>query len=375
MICPKCKTKGKLKEKYCGKCGTKLQFVWPKLSAKVKWAVGSFVGVLLVAVALICIGDYFTSPAYIAKKYFASVIHNDIHEIYESMGVTDSTFVSEQLLQEKLEVFENVDTYKVVKVEENGREARVLFEYYLENDAKTYQAYVELYRNHAKKWLIYPKWKVNSASLAENIVFEVPAGSTVTVDDLALDDFQNVEQSTTSYDVYQVSKMIAGTYQVKVTLPIGTVVEKKVTIEDAKRFTVGDFTLSSENQNAIESAALQMLQVLYDGAVQNQTFDAIQENLPAMKSSAQIGKRYRTLKSSLQNQTVSLTKVSVASVEVISAYYNRNGEFTTTIEMIHHDTYTYEQNGEVLTGEKNDRTSRLTMIWSDTLQLIDLEWK
>ncbi len=375
MICPKCKTKAKWKDKYCETCGAKLQLALPKLEKKTKQILMVVFGVLILITGIYWIGDYFTSPSIIAKRYFEKIIHNDISGIYKEIHMKDSTFVSETILQEKMDTFESVDTYRVISSKTDGREATVIIEYYLDNDPKAYQVYVSLYRNYGKKWIIYPNWKIDSAILAENVVFEVPTGSKITVDDVALDAFQNLEKSDDAYTIYQIPKMIAGVYQVKVTLPIGTEINKKVKIEDSKRFTVGDLELSLENRATIETAALQTLQTLYDGATQNQAFDTMQENLPAIKSPAQIGKRYRTLKSSLQNQSVTFTNVRIASVEVIDAYYSQNGKFTTTIEMIHHDTYTYEKNGEVITNEKTDRTSKVTMIWDETLQILDLEWK
>lgn len=375
MICPKCHMKGKIKDRYCEKCGLKLQFEMPKISKKMKLVLLTVISILVVFVSIFFIGYYLTSPSYVAKKYFESVIQNDIHTIYEKIGGIDSTFVSEKILQEKVDIFEHVDTYHISSIEENGRTARVLITYYLENDSKTYQVSVDLYRNHAKKWLIYPNWKVDSAYIAKNVVFEVPTNSKVTVDGKKLTDFQNIEQSTDAYDVYQIPKMIAGTYTVQVTLPIGTIIDQKIEMEDAKRITVGDFELSDETREKIETTALQNLQILYDGAIQNQTYDMIQDKLVSTKSHAQIGKRYRTFKSSIQGQNVTFTNVKIASVEVTSAYYNRNGKFTTTLEIVHHDSYTYDKNGEIITAEKTDRTSKITIVWTDDLQIVDLEWK
>lgn len=375
LICTNCKTKNKIRDKYCENCGEKLQWVFPKISKKVKIIVGVILVVLLIGCSGYWIGNYFTSPAYLAKQYFKCVTNNDVSKIYQYMNVNDSTFVSEKLLQEKVELLESVDTYRVIDVEEKGREATVLLEYYLENDSKTYHAYVNLYRNHGKKWLFYPNWKIDSAKLAENIVFQIPTGATITVDEIDLTPFQNIEQSKNGYDIYQISKMIAGTYQVKVTLPIGTVIEKKLTIEDGEQFTVGEFELSNETQEQMENAILQSLQTFYTGATQNQSFDTIRESLPSMKISAQIQKRYRNLKSSLQSEDVTFTQIKVTSVELLSTYYNKNGKLTTTIEIVHDDSYTYERNGEMVSREKTDRTSKVTMIWNDDLQIVDLEWK
>ena len=201
MICPKCQTKGKIKDRYCEKCGTKLQLELPTISKKSITIIFSILLVLGGLLIAYFIGDYYTSPSYIATQYFKSVIHNDVHSIYQTIGVNDSKFVSEKLLQQKIAIFENVDTYYIISTERKGREAVVTFEYYLENDSKTYQASVHLYKNHAKKFGLYGSWKVDSASLAENILFEMPAGSKITIDEVDLTEFQNLEQSDKSYDI------------------------------------------------------------------------------------------------------------------------------------------------------------------------------
>lgn len=343
MKCEKCNHIQKKGEKYCENCGIKFgayKRMEPILSKKAQ------IGILATVIAFLLffcgyqIGNYMTSPSWIARNYFEKVVNNDISAIYKLVGENDSTFYNQNLLKEKMELFETVDSYQILAVDIQGREALVTFEYYLENDSKAYYANVKLYRNSKKKWLFYDNWNVESGKVVENITIEAPKNASVTIDGIDIKEFKNSEKSTDTIDVYQIETMVAGTYEVQIKMNHDITATENIEVTDHATYTLGDVTLPDTVKEELENKTLELVRTLYTGATLNQTFESIQSSLHDVSDLDMIEDRYIALKRSIQNGLIQYQTIDISRISLQLATY-QDGKWVITMTMTHHDSGTY----------------------------------
>lgn len=356
MYCKKCNKYGKFKDAYCSECGEKLtkkeiKFEISKKAKNTIIAILVFLAIIFISFNLL---EYFTSPRYKAEKYFNAIVNNDIDKIYSYLEEYDSNFISKKILNEKIDLFENVDYYEIINIEETENEALVEFEYVI--SGKTQTAYVLLTKTYNKYG--FNNWKINSAKLIENINIKVPTGSVVTIDEQEITSYLK-EDNNEYYDIYEIPYMISGEYKIKTVLNDITV-EDKINVEDNKTYFVSNIELEKELKNTLENIALEKINYVYSNAIKNISFDEIKSNL-----NENMERIYKVLKRSFSANYIKINEVLLKDIEITNATYDREGNLQISFETDYNINYTYTQN-DVETTANNESVSNMVLTFKHT---------
>ena len=348
MICKNCNKKGKIGDIYCDDCGSKLEKETIHLSEKAIRNITIILITLLFLCTILKIITYMMSPSYIATKYFKAITENDTTKIYSYIEKNESDFVNEDILKEKMNLFENVDQYKIINTSENNNEAIVEFEYVIDNEVKT--AYVKL--NKTKNG-IFDIWNVESGKIIENISIKVPKNSDITVDGK---DIKKYLKTGTNeyYDYYEIPYMIAGKYTIKTTNNDITV-EDEIELESNHTYTVGKIELNNELADNLEKQTVETLNYLYTNAIQNKNYDEIKENLNNKLENA-----YKSLRRTINQSNIKVNGMNIDDIQLDKATYDEEGNLEVTLVVDYMINYTYKVNGEEKTAS-NNATSKTTV--------------
>lgn len=362
MYCSKCNKKGKIGDIYCSECGEKLKKQTIHISEKSRNVIITLLAVLLILFISFKTLECIYSPKTVATKYFEAVINNNTDKIYSYLDEYDSDFVSLDILKEKITLFENVEDYKIVNVEQINNESIVEFQYIISGTTKT--AYVLLTKDNNN--FIFDNWKVDSSKLVENITIKVPKTSTITIDDKDISSY--LKDDDEYYDIYEIPYMINGTYTLKTTLNDITV-EDEIEVEDNKTYYVNNIELDETLKTTLEDLSVDKLNYIYSNAIAGTNFDDIKTNL-----SDNIEKEYKSLKRSFSNSNIRVNQVLITDIEESNATYDSQGNLQVTFVTDYSINYTYTANGTDTTNS-NDSTSKVTLTFkynNGTYELLDI---
>lgn len=321
MYCKKCQKYGKLGDRYCEDCGTKLEknMMPMKLSKKTISIIVGFLVIIILFLGLYGIGLKWSSPSYIAEKYFKAVSKNDIDAIYSYLDREDNTFFSKELLKEKTNTIQ-ADDYQIISVQEVGEYATVLFEYTDYNRLK--YATVLLKRN-GRKWLLFDNWEVDSAKVAENIEIKVLKGSNFTIDDKRVDSYK-VSTDDKYYDTYRIPLMVAGTYQIKADLSNGLSIDKEVEISSNETYVLSYIDLEETKKKELESKAIKTINQLYSSAVSKKAYQQIENSF-----SADLETLYDDIKNNMYSN---IQSIHFNDSSIQAAYLNEEGNLEVVLK-------------------------------------------
>ena len=339
MYCTKCNTKGKIGDVYCSECGTKLirKKFDIKISNKVKKRIIIGLVSLIVILSSYKIVEYIYSPGFIAKNYFKAVINNNSSLIYTYLDEYESDFVSQDTLEEKMSLYEEVTSYKIENITYNNDNVIVEFSYVMDNN--TYTAYV-LLKKENNKFLIFNNYSVSSGNIVENVSFKVPTGTVITIDGI---DITKYKTSDEYYDLYEIPYMINGTYEVKTSIN-GIEHTEDVEVNDDVVYYLGNIELSDELGSSLENITKEKLNLIYSSIINDVSFDSISSNFNVDTSSLE--KSYKTIKRSLESDYYKVNSFVITDAVVSSANYNSEGKLTVTFDVDYKINYTLSDNSE-----------------------------
>ena len=318
MKCRNCNAKIKESDIYCQECGKRTKenrFIkWFNDNSKLLCIIASIIIGLVILFNVIC---YFVGPKYLASKYIKAVMNNDYEEIYKLADLKDSDLVSVKTLRQKIYDYK-ADEYKFDGIETNGDITLVRYIYSQNN--KKYYVYVELVKQLNKKLLVFDNYKIVSGKVATDVTLEIPKNSKITLDKKDIKSY--LDESTDSYDIYFIDKMIKGTYDVEITLPNGTVVSDKLDIESDQVYNVGNFDIDEALKTTLIDKLNTTLNTLYPNAINNTEYNST--GLTNLKE------EYKELRSYIQINN-KLTSISFSDIDVETATYNDNLVITFSI--------------------------------------------
>ncbi|MFV0249944.1 MAG: hypothetical protein ACK5HP_02780 [Bacilli bacterium] len=375
MKCPKCEWNGTKKDIYCEKCGKKLVKTSKTLGKKVKEKISTIPTnkkrkfIILCICIFVIIGilelfAYFNSPKFIATKYFKALIANDTKEIYEYLETSASTFVTENLLTEKIETLGAVSSYSVNNIQQSNNSAIVTFVYTLENSSREYVATVSLTKSSKNHYLIFDNWTINSGKLVENINIKLPKNSKVTIDSISLDNYLSSKYSNDYYDVYVIPTMIKGDYKIQITLESGIVSEDNISIESNTTYTLGNITLDDNLEESLSSKVINSLNNLYIAALNSKNFSEISSeyfyensNLDDLESS------YKSLKKHITNSMVDLKSINFTNADIESVILNNTGKLQIVLTVTYNYTSSYTNDSETIEYSGNDIDTKVVVLF------------
>lgn len=335
MKCQNCGETYKKEDIYCGNCGTKIKkenkFINFILKHKIKIIIISIIIASLMS--LYAIVSYFTSPVYIANKYFNAVINNDYDKIYTTFNV-ENEFVTKEQLKEKIKELK-VDNFKIVDYEITDDQALITYEYTKDN--QKYYANVSLTKD-GSKYLIFNNWKINSGKLSKDITIKLPKGSKVTLDNKELTKYLKEDEN---YDIYEIPYMITGTYNLDVTLTDGTNINEDIVISSNETYSLNNIDLVDNTKNIVKEQAKNYISELYNGLINNN--ESVSDS---------INNLYKEIKYYYKNSDIKLKSFNITSLDIIKATYNKKGNLSVTYK-VEYD-YTLVNGDNTYSGSNRD---------------------
>jgi len=324
MKCIKCKNKINKSDKFCFECGTKIEK--RELNAFINGKVVIFTGILFSLICVFLLGYSFNkklkSPEEVATEYFETVIRNNSNEIYPYIEeYSDSPFVSEKMLSDKMVRLGKIENYSIKGVEEKDGKILVEFQYDLDGEYQT--SYVELKKEKIYKY--FDSYKVVSGKLASNVILRVLAGSTIKVDDKEISNYLNEKDDDEYYDTYEMPDMIAGIYKVDITLKNGLKLYKEFSVASNNKYTLSKINLTEELANPIQSKIKDSLNVLYKSAVDGKNYEDIN------KFKNDLSSLYRSIKRSMNSSNKTVLEIDFTNVEAKLAMFNDKGNLEVEI--------------------------------------------
>lgn len=343
MFCEECGTKNKNDVAFCENCGHKLQQetvveTTKTVPVKEKKPMDKKTKVILsvvAAVAVVFIGLYvylgsLCTPDKVALKYFKAYAANDGDALYSTLNLEDSTFVSKKILKAKLKDSKEkikLANYSVKEKNkgENSLSTVVTIKYVEEGSTDEKTKEIKLTKNRKNKWLFFDNWTVDSRSLvAKKFKIYAPTGSTLKIDGVKVDKKYKDEDSYSSYnDTYEIPSILIGNYVLTVKLESGIELESKMNVTGGlySYHRVSSVKLPKKVEKEISKDIKAKLQVLYDAAIEDKSFDDIKDNFDEDYQDT-IKNRYESLKSGLSYssykklKSINFTDIEVSSVSV-----------------------------------------------------------
>ena len=324
MECKKCKNIINENDKFCFNCGRSIKI--RDLNAFINGKTIAILISLFCLFGIFILGYSFTkkinSPDTVAMKYFETVIKNDSAKIYSYIEeYSDSPFVSEKILSDKMTRLGKIENYSIKGIKENGNSLLVEFEYDLDGEYQT--SYVELKKEKIFKY--FDSYKVVSGKLALNVTIRVLSGASVTIDGKEISNYLDENDDDKYYDTYVIPAMIAGSYKFDITLKNGLEMDKEISLASNSKYTLSKVNLSDDLTNSIESNLKDALNLLYKSAVDGKDYDEINEFKNDLSS------LYRSVKRSMNSSSKSVEEIEFTNVELKSSMFNEKGKLEVEI--------------------------------------------
>ena len=152
-----------------------------------------------------------------AKRYVMHMANNEYDKAFEMLDVKKSDFISKKMYKMvNQDVYRDVVDRCYINYKDQGSQAAVTADliYQGENGSD----HLTFVMDNEKKNLLFDNWKVNADNMILPYKLVVPSGSTVTVDDVELDQSYKVssEGGVDSHDTYQIPEIFAGIHTVSV---------------------------------------------------------------------------------------------------------------------------------------------------------------
>jgi len=354
MYCSRCNTKGKLGDVYCSECGSKLirKKLDFKISKKLRNLLIIFLATFIVLFSTYKVIEYINSPKFIASNYFKDVINNDSNKLYDYIDEYESTFVTSKLLQEKMKLYEEVTSYKIINVIEEGSKTLVTFEYVI-NDV-TYEAYVLL--KEESKYFIFKSYSVMSGNLVKDVSFVIPKNSTITVDGIDISNLK-VKSTDENYDTYKIPYMVNGTYTV-VTTTNGIKTTEETDVSDNLKYYVNEVKLSDELSSTLEKESIDKLNLIYSSIVSKNDFSSISTSFNV--DTKDLEKTYKAVKRNIISEDYIINSFTITSLDAVAATYIENGKLAVTYDADYLIKYSY-LNGTETVSKEIDSHSYITI--------------
>lgn len=341
MICKECGTKNDKGSRFCGNCGHSLKkqfFFQRKLTKKEKVVSISAFVVLLFVIGISLIGNYYTSPKFIASNYFEAVAYAKGNKLYQTLGLEEtSPFTSKKMVtsllkeQQKNEDI-NVVNYKVTKILSlnGGLRKSVEINYVDKSNEQIKTTNITLTKNKKKKWLFFDNWTVdtNDFETIDSFTLSTIKGSKLKIENIDLTPYLNKEKSTESVDVYELPTMFQTTYKVNATLPFGFDIEDTIVVNKNRQkatITFNEESLSNEIRNNLLQISKTSLEQLYAALLEKKNFSDIKDNYQHEGSNtSNLEKNYTQLLNTLSTsglKSITFNKIDLTNVEVTNEGY------------------------------------------------------
>ncbi len=337
MYCKECGTKNKKEALFCEECGKKLkekkkEFQERKqLSKKTKSIIGIITIIILFFSFSFIFLSYMLSPKKVTERYMEALVNGDINKLYSYLEIKgDKTFISKEIYQEILK--ENkIINYHITDIEYgNNKLTASASIVYTEKDSKEEKTMRISLIKQKKKWLLFfDDWRISSSETNDKIVEDfkiiVPKNAKITYAGIEVkENYLDKNSSTDTTDIYILKQVFRASTKIVVELENGYQIEDEITPSIYKRSYTVNVSLNDitkEEQEKIKTSIKNDLTILYEGAIEDKSFDDL-EHLSIEKGNTEtIEKKYNALKEKLKQSyniltTIEFTNITLSSVNL-----------------------------------------------------------
>lgn len=315
MYCEKCGKKNDDDSKFCESCGAPLSPVSaptptntvPADTNPVPTATPAFAPtrvrkpiplmtklIILLAIVLVAafgvfyfIASSLSSPERMAEKFFKSVCAQDWDTVYGYCDIPEDTFTTQEMFVKSMKAgAENLSNLDVLNVDVKEAPSETMSDklgknyiisYTVAGSESVQTQRVTLLKQKKKSFLFFDSYKVASDDLiATNYRVSVPAGATLTVDDVAVPDtYLDSTSEDTLRDTYVLNYLFANVHTLKVTAPYAEEYTVDFTAYDDGDTTVNGLTMSEDTFQAIGKTAEEYLAAYYNAAIAGEDFSKL----------------------------------------------------------------------------------------------------
>ena len=352
MFCPSCGKENAKGSKFCEFCGSKLsdkkEF---KLDSKSKMLALTATVILLLIFGCYKFLSVKYGPKEIAKDYFLATMNANSDLIYNYLNLDDKEFTSKKIFKNVYKLTkQDLVNYSVVSSEKSadGLTATVRINYTLRGDTSPSEAKINLIKSNKNKYLIFENWEINDklVDTVSDFELKVPKNSKVMVEDIYLNKNYKVDDKNSDDDVYKLPELFKGKYNISLTLENGLKLEDDVVVSGYSSGGVADLKLIGSDTKLLERKLPQMIEKLYDDAINGRTFDDVKKDYEFDSSDLDdFSKSYDSFMKSVHSG--GLKKFEVKKVKINDSKYD-SGLVKVTVDV----DYKYTASVKILENEK-----------------------
>ena len=323
MFCANCGKELKKGAKFCGECGTKVEKKF-KFDKKMI----AFISIFVVVISLFICAKITTSPKYITNRYLKALINKNSNVLYSYLDLDDKTFIPKSLF--KNYVFDNknspIKNYKIIDVTYGlGKlTASVKISYTTKESNSERSFVINLYKDEKKKYMFFDKWNISELN-SSNVILKdykiiVPKDTKVIYGGIKVSS-KYLDKSNTmeAFDVYSLPQILMTKTDIEVTLKNGLKIYDVITPDNLFRqykLKIKSSNLSKEDTKKIINASKDYLDLVYNSAIDNKSFDDIKSNFKA-KDLADLEKSYTSFSKNLNDSKNKLKKITFDDFDIL----------------------------------------------------------
>lgn len=249
-----------------------------------------------------------TNPDRIADQYISAFMAKDPAALFRFLGMKKTPFINEESFARSLEEchkYSTITSYGLTKYADPSAPDQIRYniEYWYGAHSKPYTQTLILKKSDQKLYLFFDNWEIDySEFFACNCSVRVPAGATVSIDDVALTKEQIKEQSG-QLTTYECGDLFIGTHKITVSLEgfqdySASTDLKNADYTDRPLYTITPSMLkiTKDTEKELAKQTEKMIQALYTGALQEDSFAKLHEKYPfEAEVRPDLEKKYDTL--------------------------------------------------------------------------------
>lgn len=249
-----------------------------------------------------------TNPDYVAQRYIAAFMAKDPSALFQFLGIEKSTFISEESFASYLEEclkYSEIRSYGLTRQTDPSVPGQINYHisYQYGPHSKPYTQTLILKKSDEKLYLFFDIWEIDcSEFFAKNASIQIPAGASASIDGIALTQEQKKEE-TDQLATYGMGDLFTGTHKITVSMEgfkdySANVSLQNTDYKDQPLYTITDSMLSitKETEKELASQAEKMIEALYTGALQNDSFEKLHKKYSFEDSvRSSLEQKYNTL--------------------------------------------------------------------------------
>lgn len=286
----------------------------------VKCLLALFILILICGIIFTVYMKQQTDPDRIADQYVSVYMSKDASALFRFLGIKKTSFINEESFSRSLEEchkYSSITTYGLTKYSDPAAPDQVQYniEYRYGAHSSPYTQTLTLKKTEPPLYLFFDNWKIDySEYIAHGCSVQIPAGATVSIDDVAL-----TEKQITSRDgqlaTYEIGELFIGTHKITVSLEgfedySTSVYVSNSDYKDHPLYTITPSMLriTKDTEKELTKQTEKMIQALYTDALQEKSFARLHEQYPFEEEvRSDLEKKYDTL---LHNHIQSSTHLS-----------------------------------------------------------------